>query len=323
MSGQPSPVKSYVKFTMSGVELGARVVDAIESIDAPLGIRRTQVVERTGDDIEHAIVIDVGRRSRPSVIHRADWVRREAVRELLLRQNDAIDVFPRDVLESHVACAADVKGERAVAGRRRVGHDATDAWRRTYRIRPEVDPNRIPLTAFERGGRRGRDGILRGRRRADALAGRLAAVSRERQSIGHEIAVRERHVHAAHAAVGRFLRPQQHARLARRVAAHVRVEEHVLERLVHHEPAARVRFGPADDFAVFRLPFSLPDRLPSGERRTGERGVRLKVRRIRRMHAESRRGAQRDRECANACHSVASAHRVLLSVGGESPPVVP
>ena len=104
--------------------------------------------------------------------------------------------------------------------------------------------------------RRRRDAQLSAAGRPQPFARRLVALRVERDAIGAEVALGQRHEDALQPAVGRLLGAQQDAGLAARGAAERREERDVLIGAVEQQPAA-AGFGGADDLAVLGAPLGL------------------------------------------------------------------
>ena len=136
----------------------------------------------------------------------------------------------------------------------------------------------------------------------------------QRHPVRREISFVERHENALQPSVGRAFGTEQHARAAPGRTAERSRDGNVLVRAVQHEPAATFRRH-ADNLAVLRAPFRLPERAPSGKAGAGKRHVRRKI--LRRAVEERRQHQQRHRErrgegAESISHRSSSLHRILL-----------
>ena len=168
------------------------VVDDAFPIPSPFGETRPRVVERARDDVEIAVVVDVGRRRAPAVIDGRQALNRESRRHLFLRLDHAHQILPREILVAHLAGAAHVERNRAerrrvllVDGdgrRRRVRREHFDEAAGAARRRPflaDGDVRLVPVAGLQRRTSASRAADLRPARRGPAPEPRLRPAAPE------------------------------------------------------------------------------------------------------------------------------------------------
>ena len=123
--------------------------------------------------------------------------------------------------------------------------------------------------------------------------GRLHTLAIQCQAVREKIPFVQRHEDTFEAAIGGLLGAQHHPGLAARRTSKRREQSDVLIGLVRQQPAARGSRGRADDLAVLGAPGALSNRLPPGEARAGEDGVRREV--LRRAMNDGGKSGRHDR----------------------------
>ena len=293
-------------------------------------------------------MVDIRRGRRPAVIETADVQRRVARVRLLRFLYDRVEILPGEVLVAHFARAAHVESNRAEPGRVLLVERRVAARCRPQRGLGDKNIHRMPLAGAQRRRRRASSagcaatatprgirwrvrpaarprGIGRRVRasaaarrvtsatttpgRDDALARHLFTLRVQRDGIRAHLVIRQRDVHAAHAAVRRFLQVQQHARTTLTRALVVGEELHVLEAPVHDEPATRAAgFRGTDELAVLRLPGGISHDVPAGQRRACEGAVRDEGARLLGVERERQRGDRRARHRERSRKRTADVH---------------
>ena len=274
----------------------------------------SEVEVRPGDDVEHAVVVEVVRTRAPAEIEVAEPLHAEAAGDLLLRARSQREILERDVLEPHFRGATHIQRDRPIPPGVVIGNPARAGVvdKRPDDVGVEEDLQIVPLSRVEPGVRR-RYGQLRSgsaasasrsspssawwhrrrrgggrwrRRDADLAAARktkrgplqFAAAGVERDGVGRHIALVQREEDALQAAAVGLLGPQQDAGLATGGALERREESRVLIRAVEDEPTTGGTLGNAGDLSLFGAPVSITLRMPPRERRAPEPVIRAKRR---------------------------------------------
>ena len=161
-----------------------------------LGVGGTEIEERAGRDIHHAVVVEVRRRGRPCVIEVAEALPLESAGRFFRRFHLRREISYRDFLEPDFAGAADIQRDRAEAFRPVAGPAAGDAGAATaagaHRVerRPQDlgiddDLDRVPFLRAKTDGRSGGTGVATATAAASscrraAARGRAATAGRRR-----------------------------------------------------------------------------------------------------------------------------------------------
>ena len=122
------------------------------------GVVRPVEHVRSGDDVLHVVVIDVGGARSPRVVEVAEPLHPEVARHFLRRPHLNGQVLVRDVLESHLSASTGIQRNRAEIARVGIG-DAAAAFAAVVQQGPddigiEIDLDRVPLSGLQAGIRR-------------------------------------------------------------------------------------------------------------------------------------------------------------------------